>query len=535
MASNPQNKLKLKLKKADTNRLKTETSLQRKQQEGQDQQKAQQQMPPTGGDQPGETAQISDPMALRDTTTGKLRRISSPEEDATALAPASPASPQKGKTETVRLKVVRGKRDQKAPGPQPMPPRPAGDTLNVPPPTRPPAAAPAAPAAAAPAPPPAAAPAPPPAAAPAPPPPPAVAAAKPAKNIEVKRATSTVRVSPPPEQAGTPPEAPPEAPSDKSPDETQTGAPTPYTNTGTSTVKLQIRKPASAKGAVKAQPKPAAPPPSNAPNKNATATLNIRTGAAKTPAGVTPGSTEKDVTATLKIRPGETAKPQPEPIAKPDAAKNVTATLKVRPAGEKSQAPPPEAGPASATVKIKPPTQAKPVAAKVSPEAETKIGVTPPAAPPQPGKQKVSLKLRKDQETDKGSDVTLPGITPPGAQEAAPGQTVALPQPVIEAEKDEASATVAVKAPSEPQAPQKKKGLKLRKPGSAEAVPEVKAEAAPEAQPEEQPEAEPQPAAHLVTAPTGPGLVATLGSLAAAGGLVALTVRLVLDLLSIIK
>jgi hypothetical protein len=499
MAGNPPNKPKLRLKKADTNRLKTETSRHKRQQDEQADKPAAENMPQTVGDQPGETAQISDPMALRDTTTGKLRRISSPDEGATALAPSSPASPQKGKTETVRLKVVRGKKDQKSggeptPGPRPPVslPRPAGDTLNVPPPPG--------------------------------------APKRPKQQIEVKRATSTVRVSPPEQQAQA--EQPPEAPEEQEqqapgPEETQTAAPTPYTKTGTSTIKLQIRKPGDKGGEADAQPRqPGDTGATPAPNKNATATLNIRSGALKSPPGVSPEKTDKDVTATLKIRPGAQPAP-PKPAQAPpsdDASKNVTATLKVRPGGKPAGGDEAAAGPASATVKIKPPSQPKPPAAKVSAEAETKIGMEPPEAKPQPGKPRVSLKLRKEADQTKGEDVTLPGITAEAAEEASAEQTVAVPQP-----EADASSTVAVKPPAEG-AP-KKKGLKLK---TSKESSEPSAELEPEADVAPEEEAEAQPVAQTVAA-AGPGAVATLAAIAAAVGLAALTTRLVLDLLAIMK
>lgn len=100
MADEPgKKKLKLKLTKTDTNRLKTDTSRQQKVTDD-----AAAAVPEAVTS--AEPEALEDPMALRDTKTGKLRRMQSEDEEANAMAPGSGGAPG-GVNETVRLKVVR--------------------------------------------------------------------------------------------------------------------------------------------------------------------------------------------------------------------------------------------------------------------------------------------------------------------------------------------------------------------------------------------------------------------------------------------
>ena len=122
----PENKpggLKLKLRnKADTNRLKTQTGRLKTEaaQKGaaEAQTKAVPVPPKPAMPAANQTAEIQDPMALRDTSQGKLKRVQSPDETANAVSPAAAGEPG-GQRETVRLKVVRGSKPgspQAAPG-----------------------------------------------------------------------------------------------------------------------------------------------------------------------------------------------------------------------------------------------------------------------------------------------------------------------------------------------------------------------------------------------------------------------------------
>ena len=113
MADRP-NKLKLKLTKTNTNRLKTDTGRQKRQQESAPATPAeatdQGQPPPEAEVQADKTdvttEQLQDPISLRETDSGKLRRIEPSEPGQTAVAAAAPMDGQRT-SETVRLKVVR--------------------------------------------------------------------------------------------------------------------------------------------------------------------------------------------------------------------------------------------------------------------------------------------------------------------------------------------------------------------------------------------------------------------------------------------
>ena len=104
MTQNPMDgsKAKLRLKNTDTNRFKVETG-------SMPAIKPPAPAPAPRPETPEATQTISDPLSLRDTATGKLKRVTDTQTSASALAPSQispgPEAPQK--TETVRLKVVR--------------------------------------------------------------------------------------------------------------------------------------------------------------------------------------------------------------------------------------------------------------------------------------------------------------------------------------------------------------------------------------------------------------------------------------------
>lgn len=267
--------LKLKLRKADTNRLKTETGRVKKVAEEAAPAEAPVPASPPPPPPPEKTAEIRDPMALRDTSQGKLKRIQSPDETASAVPPPDGESGDDGiKRETVRLKVVR---DKKRGGPQPLPGVGEGPAAAVDQPATPSAQTvkislpglkkPSAP-----------------------------------EGASPKHATATVRVQDPP--AG------------EQPDQTLKVAPPAseegenFRDTSTATLKVGQRKvaPSGPGGTIKIKPGPAL--------------------AAKSATGE---DQKKQMTATLKVRP--TAEPPPEPSAE-SSNKQVTATLKVR-SGEK--------------------------------------------------------------------------------------------------------------------------------------------------------------------------------------------------------
>jgi hypothetical protein len=369
MADNKPGGLKLKLRKADTNRLKTQTG-RLKTQGAEDASEAQTKavpvppQPPAAEPPPSQTGEIRDPMALRDTSHGKLKRVQSPDETASAVAPASEGE-HGVKRETVRLKVVR---DKKKGGPQILPPTPG---------TPPPAP---------------------------PPPSPTEAVPPSAQTVKIslpglkkpgasaastKHATATVRVQEPPEGAGgTLKISPPDA----------EGGNGEYRETSTSTLKLTPKKPGEA---------------AEAPDANAGRTVKITPAADAAKSEEQSAPQNKQVTATLKIRSAsDAAPPEPKPAASEPTSKNVTATLKIRSGGKGDDT--------SSTVRM-PPPQAEDKAG-----AETVISAPPAAEEKQPGKP--SLRLRKPGKPadDASATVRLPGLDEtPAAEDAS--ETVALP------------------------------------------------------------------------------------------------------------
>ncbi len=490
----PENKpggLKLKLRKADTNRLKTETGRIKTMADGSAEAQTQAVPPPVApvpvpapapvpAPRPDQTAEIRDPMALRETSQGKLRRIQSPDETANAVAPASsPVAETAGeagiKRETVRLKVVR---DKKKTGPQILP---ATDAEPEPAITPPP---------------------------PAPMPPSPEVAAPSAQTVKIslpglkkasvapgapslKRATSTVRVQEPPtdEAGSTVRVAPPATPAE-------------FQETSTATLKIGVRPP----------PAPGPAEPEGAAPAGPAGTIKINPGPALT-ARPADADQNKQITATLKIRPGTTEPPAPEPVEPSGSNKQVTATLKIRSGA-------PETPDAASTVRITPPAAAgaETVASQASPEE---------AEGPRP-----SLRLKRTsqpaEDSEAASTVRLPGIgEAPETDDAS--KTVALPMP--EGTEEEAPAEAAEGA----EAPVPKKGLKLKTCKKHAGAPTEQAEGEEAAEEASAEEGEATPAFAPRPAEGGPGIVAAIGSIAACGALAALLYQLVMDYLAYIR
>lgn len=489
MPDNKPGGLKLKLRKADTNRLKTETGRIKAMSDAEGSAEAQTQaVPPPAAPapvpapmpRPDQTAEIRDPMALRETSQGKLRRIQSPDETANAVAPAaSPVAETAGdagiKRETVRLKVVR---DKKRTGPQILPP---ADGEGAPETVAPPPVAP-------------------------PPPSPEIAppsaqtvkislpglkkASAAAGGPSLKHATSTVRVQEPPaEEAGsTLKVAPPSSPAE-------------FQETSTATLKLGLRQPPA--------PSPAEPQDGAPATAGPAGTIKIKPGPALT-ARPADADQNKQITATLKIRPGAAPEPPPAPVEPSSSNKQVTATLKIRSGA-------PEAPEAASTVRITPPTAAG---------AETVISQTTEegaAEGPRP-----SLRLKRsaqpDEESEAASTVRLPGIgETPETDDAS--KTVALPTP--DGTEEEAPAEAAEEA----EAPAPKKGLKLKTGKKHGETPAEQAEGEEAAEESAAEEGEAAPAFVPRPVEGGPGIIAAIGSIAACGALGALLYRLVTDYL----
>lgn len=458
--------LKLKLHKADTNRIKTETGRMKTLPEEGAEARTRAVVPPAPAEpvapppppvpaapapRADQTAEIRDPMALRDTSQGKLRRIQSPDESANAVAPA--AGGEEGiKRETVRLKVVR-------------------DTKKSAPPIIPPAGESAVPEA----------------------PPPAAAAggeaASPASQTvkislpglkkapgaaaapSLKHATATVRVQEPP-----PSDEPGKTLKVEPPEEAAE-----FRETHTATLKIGQRK--------------AAPPGVPAPSPGGT--IKIKPGPGLAVKGAEGGEQNKQMTATLKVRPSPApAAPEAAPAGEAPGNKQVTATLKVR-SGETA-----------------------------APDAASTVRITPPA--PTAGEdgdgRPSSLRLKRvdKPEADASATVRLPGIGE--AAEAEPGPADMVPA-------DEEGAPPPAETAAGPAVPPKR-GLKL-KPGKKEGEGAEGAEeegGEPGEAAETSPEAAVQPPSMKPRAAAGgPGVVAAIGSIAACGALGALVYRLVTD------
>jgi len=393
----PENKpggLKLKLRnKADTNRLKTQTGRLKteaaQQSPAEAQTKAVPVPPKPAMPAANQTAEIQDPMALRDTSQGKLKRVQSPDETANAVSPDAAGEPGV-KRETVRLKVVRGSKPgspQAAPGTGAPPPASA-------------------------------------------PPPPAEGASAPsAQTIKIslpglkkgpskagqaalKRSTSTVRVQEPPEAAGagsTLKVSPPKPEAEE------------YRETNTATLKV-------------GQPKPAQPAAPQGQGASPASTLKIRS--APGPADKKEdGGQGKQVTASLKVRPGADTAP-PAPDAEPPQSKNVTATLKIR-SGNK--------GPSdsASTVKISPPAMPPPK------EEAAPTGGKPSLRLKKPGKgpasaDTVRLPGLPEEPADKGPSKTVSLSTEPTEESPDEGEKKGLE---LKPSKSEAAEPAAEEAP----------------------------------------------------------------------------------------
>ncbi|MCK5805915.1 MAG: hypothetical protein KAI66_24000 [Lentisphaeria bacterium] len=471
---------KVKLRKADTSRLKVETGPQRaggatpgtpnvpvapkniK--------------PPTPAEDDVPTAEVSSPMGRRQTSHNKLRRIQSTPEGGAGVGDE--------KNATVRLKVVHGPK-------KPMGPNLTGPTAPTPPEQ---AASPEDSS-------------------------PTVSVPASKAQVRAKRSTDTLRIEPKVVKKGTdtlkvdePVATPDNSPGGTikvpAPGDMQPGVVnSPFKDTSTSTIKLKLKTPpeesdsASTFSPVDAeavtQQTPATPKRDDpGESKAGTSTLKIRAG--KPVKSADGGS--KSSSATLKIRP-------PAAVAAAKAAgvvdKGQTAELKVRP-GPASTA----AASAAATVKIKP---------------------AAPAAPAAPGGAKKSLKLKKSGGASAGQqDVTigLPGV---GTSDAPPAPDAAATVSVTPPEDASAGATVAVKAPPAAEPAAKKGGLKLKgAPGKTQA-----AKPAPEGAPA--PGAAAAPAATPSLKPSGEqsggGVFSGICSMLAAAAAVVLVVRLALDLM----
>ncbi|MDX9979007.1 MAG: hypothetical protein RBU25_03065 [Lentisphaeria bacterium] len=460
--------LKLKLRKADTNRIKTETGrMKALPEEGAEARtraivppapEAEAPLPvpaappPAPAPRADQTAEIRDPMALRDTSQGKLRRIQSPDESANAVAPA--AGGEEGiKRETVRLKVVR---DAKKSAPSIVPPVGEGAAPEAPAPVATPGSEVASPASQ------------------------TVKISLPglkkapgaAAPSALKHATATVRVQEPP-----PSDEPGKTLKVEPPEESAE-----FRETHTATLKIGQRK--------------AAPPGVPAPSPGGT--IKIKPGPGLAAKGAESGEQNKQMTATLKVRPAPVPAPEAAPADEPPGNKQVTATLKVRSGGT-------EAPDAASTVRITPPAPA------------------PKAGEDEEGRPSLRLKRPGRPEADASATVRLPGIDE--AAEAEPGPDDALPA-------GEEGAPLPAAAEAGPAIPPKR-GLKL-KPGKkaeeGEEGAEVEGAEPGEAAEAPSPEAAAQPPV-LKPRPVagGPGAVAAIGSIAACGALGALVYRLVMD------
>lgn len=307
MSENPlgnDSKLKLKLKNTDTNRFKVATGRMPKLSTPEETTAAPEEAASQGATQQdiavnkaSVTQPISDPLSLRDTATGKLKRISDSQEAASALAPqpiSTPAgAPQGAKTETVRLKVVRSASrptvNLTETGPQAAPPpRP---TISLTPAAAPQGAE--APAAAAPA-------------KPETPTAPAAAIAeedsvdgKPVTATATKISSSTIKLNirkpgAPPAAGTSPGQTVQVAPPDEA--AAATAAPPPVPGTS-STLKI---RPADG----------SAPAPAAAADSSAGATVKI-----KAPPPSTAGGDKKKITLRKDLPPVTTPEPVPPPVA----------------------------------------------------------------------------------------------------------------------------------------------------------------------------------------------------------------------------
>ncbi|MGI5923986.1 MAG: hypothetical protein ACOX9E_08580 [Lentisphaeria bacterium] len=426
MSENPlgnESKLKLKLKNTDTNRFKVATGRMQKLSTP-DEAAEQQEVAPQDGvvNKASVTQPISDPLSLRDTATGKLKRITDTQEAASALAPqplsAPGAPPQGAKTETVRLKVVRSAArptvNLTEGGPQVAPP--ARPTISLTPAAAPQSAeaAPEAPVAAAPATPPPAAPAvPPAAAAPAEP----TAPTEPAK---VKSETQTVPKIPKPSATPAAAATPPTAAEEDSTDGKPIAAAAPKVSS--STIKLNIRKPgapAAAEQTVQVAP----------PDAERTAQVSPPTEAAGTPTAPPP---VPGASSTLKIRPADGSAPAPAAAA-PDSSASATVKIKAPPpatGGDKKKITLRKDLPPVTTPEPAPPVPpaAAATAATAEPESPAPESAQTVAVPAPPAEQKKGgLKIRTGGASSAATQAAVP---PPAAAAAAAEKSEEAPAPV---------------------------------------------------------------------------------------------------------
>lgn len=303
MSETPNNPNKLRLKNTDTNRFKVDTgSIPSLGPQGA--KPAQGPVLSSPPNDPGATQTIADPISLRDTATGRLKRISDNQENVSALAPTQVELMDKPqKTETVRLRVVRsGSRPNQ---PRPMP----GSRIQLRP--------------------------------------------QPAPRPE---SGSTVSVPPPASQV--PPQPAPEAP--KPPAPASEPSPTPPRKPGgpSATIKLNIRKP----GQAAPQTTPDAQAPKTTPTPQAATPQPAAQPAAPTPAKIGPASAAQAGTNTLKIRPHAAPGAAPHSASPGATVKlrasapggdSAKATTSAPAAGATQAAPPPSATGPKKSLKIK--------------------------------------------------------------------------------------------------------------------------------------------------------------------------------------
>ena len=399
MTQNPMDgKAKLRLKNTDTNRFKVETG-------SMPAIKPPAPPPARGAETPEATQTISDPLSLRDTATGKLKRITDTQTSASALAPSqvTPAGDTPQKTETVRLKVVRSSAKpgvSLGPGaPAPiLPPTPGinaatlklGDRAAPLPPAlkatgrmqrvqSPDSAAPAAPQAAETAPP----------------------------TLKVTAPEAPAAPAPAPEAPAAPaPAAATEAPAASAPAAPPKGA--------SPTIKINIMRPsAAAKPASEPAAAPAAPAAAEAP----------------APPGAPAAAAPSPGTSTLKIRPATPG------VAQAPASQSASATVKLTP--------PPSAGSPQPSSTLKLSLKKDPAPPAAAPEAAPEQAGTTQAVPPPAEAKKGGLKIKTGDAQPLSSAATqalpLPPSTAPAAAEAkapapeaaaAPKAAVALtPEP----------------------------------------------------------------------------------------------------------
>ncbi|MGI6353918.1 MAG: hypothetical protein ACOX6W_02290 [Lentisphaeria bacterium] len=363
MTQNPMDgKAKLRLKNTDTNRFKVETG-------SMPVIKPAAPPPARSAETPEATQTISDPLSLRDTATGKLKRITDTQTSASALAPSqvTPTGDTPQKTETVRLKVVRSSAKPgvnlgaSAPGAGPvLPPTPGINAATLKLGDR---------------------------AAPLPP-----ALKSTGRMLRLDSQDAAPSAAPQPAEAAPPalkvtaPEAPAAAEAPAAP-ATPAAAP----KSASPTIKINIMRPGAA--AAKPASEPAAAPEAPAP---------------EAPAPAAPEAAAAPGASTLKIRP-VTPGATPAP-----ASQSASATVKLTP--------PPSTGAPKPASTLKLSLKKDPAPPAATPEAEPEQAGTTQAVPPPAEAKKGGLKIKTGDAKPLSSAATqalpLPPSTAPAAGEA---------------------------------------------------------------------------------------------------------------------